>query len=174
PPAGSEIFTETNPPPFILNPVTIQYLNRFLRDVGSFNLGVPGQGNLLGNNIGADEKAAPAVVAGELKPAQDALGRDYNSDGKGIGFNVPSLLGIYALPPYMHNGAAESLAAVVSDVKHRTDDGRLPDRLSSPADQAKVILFLESVDAATAPVFDVGSRPTYSSPIAININDHLI
>ena len=32
----------------------VQYLNRFLRDVGSFNLGVPGQGNPLGNNIGAD------------------------------------------------------------------------------------------------------------------------
>ena len=31
---------------------------RFLRDIGSFNLGVPGQGNPLGNNIGADEKAA--------------------------------------------------------------------------------------------------------------------
>ena len=32
-----------------------QYLNRFLRDIGSFNLGVAGQGNPLGNNIGGDE-----------------------------------------------------------------------------------------------------------------------
>ena len=82
------------------------------------------------NNIGADEVAAPAVVGGVLQAPQDALGRDYNSDGKGIGFNVPSLLGLHALQPYMHNGAAESLAQVVADVKHRTDNGRLPDLLA--------------------------------------------
>ena len=66
--------------------------------------------------------------------AQYALGIDYNSDGRGIGFNVPSLLGLYAVPPFMHNGAAESLAAVVSDVKHRTDNGRRADGLSNPTD----------------------------------------
>jgi YVTN family beta-propeller protein len=174
PPAGSEIFTERNPTNFTGNPVGVQYLNRFLRDIGSFNLGVPGQGNPLAPNIGADEKAAAAVANGTLQAAQDALGRDYNSDGKGIGFNVPSLLGIYSLPPYMHNGAAESLAAVVADVKHRTDDGRLPDLLINPVDQARVVAFLESIDSATVPVFDTGMRPTYSSPIAINATDRLI
>ena len=66
--------------------------------------------------MGAAEKAAPAVANGVLQPAQDALGRDYNADGAGIGFNVPSLLGLHAVPPYLHNGAAESLAAVVADV----------------------------------------------------------
>src|SRR5207248_11548309 len=130
PPAGATISTERTGT-FTGNPVGAQFLDRFLRDVGSFNLGVPGQGNDLGNNIGADEKAAPTVVTNTLVLGQDALGRDYNGDGKGIGFNVPSLLGIYGLPPYLHNGAAESLAAVVADVKHRTDDGRLPDRLSN-------------------------------------------
>ena len=174
PPASAEISIERTGTFAPFNPVGAQYLNRFLRDIGSFNLGVPGQGNLLPPNIGADEKAAPAVANGTLQAAQDALGFDYNNDGKGNGFNVPSLLGIYALPPYMHNGAAESLAAVVGDVKHRTDNGRLADRLSSPADQAKVVQFLESIDAATTPVLDVGTRPTYSSPIAINATDHLI
>ncbi|HXJ55465.1 MAG TPA: beta-propeller fold lactonase family protein, partial [Verrucomicrobiae bacterium] len=174
PPPAGEINTERSPTPFTQNPVGAQYLNRFLRDIGSFNLGVPGQGNPLGNNIGADEKAAATVVNGELQAAQDALGIDYNADRKGIGFNVPSLLGLHALPPYMHNGAAESLAAVVSDVKHRTANGRLPDRLSLPADQAKVAAFLESIDTSTEPVLDIGDRPTYSSPIAININDRLI
>src|SRR5207249_1727986 len=167
PPASSEIFTERTGT-FTGNPVGAQYLNRFLRDIGSFNLGVPGQGNLLGNNIGADEKAAPAVANGTLQAAQDALGRDYNSDGKGVGYNVPSLLGIQALPPYYHNGSAESLAAVVADVKHRTDNGRLPDRLSNAADQTNVVAFLQSINPSTAPVFDVSDRPTYSSPIAIN------
>src|SRR5205823_5387698 len=131
---------------FTANPVGAQYLDRFLRDIGSFNLGVPGQGNPLGNNIGADEKAAPAVANGMLQPAQDALGRDYNSDGRGIGFNVPSLLGLNNLAPYLHNGAAESLAAVVADAHHRTDNGRLPDQLASPTDQALVVKFLETLD----------------------------
>ena len=174
PPATSEFSITERTGTFTGNPVGTQYLNRFLRDIGSFNLGVPGQGNNLGNNIGADEKAAPTVVAGALVVSQDALGRDYNSDGRGIGFNVPSLLGLHALPPYMHNGAAESLAAVVADVNHRTDGGRLPDLLSNAADQAKVVAFVATIDEATAPVLDLSPRPTYSSPIAISPNDKLI
>jgi YVTN family beta-propeller protein len=159
PPAASEIFTERTGT-FTGNPVGAQYLNRFLRDVGSFNLGVPGQGNPLGNNIGADEKAAPTVVTNTFIPGQDALGIDYNNDGRGIGFNVPSLLGLYALPPFMHNGAAESLAAVVSDMKHRTDNGRLPDLLSNPADQSKVVAFLESIDVGTVPFVPIAVSRT--------------
>jgi hypothetical protein len=91
------------------------------------------------------------VVSGVLQPAQDGLGIDYNSDGRGIGFNVPSLLGLFAVPPFYHNGAAESLAAVVSDVKHRTDNGRRPDVLSNTNDQAMVVKFLESIDVHTVP-----------------------
>jgi YVTN family beta-propeller protein len=174
PPAGSELNTERTPPQVTGNPVGAQYLNRFLRDIGSFNLGVPGQGSPFGGNIGADEKAAPAVSGGVVQPAQDALGIDYNGDGKGTGFNVPSLLGAFATPPYYHNGAAESLLDVVSDVNHRTANGRLPDRLSDPLDQLKVFAFIDSIDSATPPVFDVGPRPTYSSPIAVNATDRLI
>jgi YVTN family beta-propeller protein len=174
PPPASELNTERDPMPFSDNPVGAPFLNRFLKDVDSFNVGVPGQGNPLGSDIGADEKAAPGVAGGALQPAQDALGRDYNNDGKGIGFNVPSLLGIVASPPYFHNGAAESLFEVVADVDHRTANGRLPDRLSDPVDQAKVFAFLESIDAAAAPVFQVGPKPTTSSPIAINATDRLI
>ena len=152
PPAAGEGFTTTERTgTFTGNPVGVQYLNRFLRDIGSFNLGVPGQGNPLGNNIGADEKAAPVVANGTQAAAQDALGIEYNNDGRGIGFNVPSLLSLYALPPYMHNGAAESLAAVVADVKHRTDNGGRPDWLSDANDQAKVVAFLETIDQATVP-----------------------
>jgi hypothetical protein len=165
PPVGSEIFTERNPTNFVGNPVGAQYLNRFLRDIGSFNLGVPGQGNPLGNDIGADEKAAPAVVSGVQQAAQDGLGIDYNSDGRGIGFNVPSLLGLQAVPPFMHNGAAESLAAVVSDVKHRTDNGRRPDGLSNTNDQAKVVKFLESVDVHTVPFVPIEVRQSGSNVI---------
>ena len=81
--------------------------------------------------------------------AQDGLGIDFNGDGKGIGFNVPSLLGIYASPPYYHNGACESLACVVGNFKHRTANGRLPDRLGDAPDQAKVVAFLETIGAGT-------------------------
>jgi hypothetical protein len=95
------------------------------------------------------------VVNGALVTAQDGLGIDYNNDGKGIGFNVPSLLGLHALQPYMHNGAAESLAAVVSDLKHRTDNGRIPDGLSNTNDQAKVVKFLESLDLHAVPFVTV-------------------
>jgi YVTN family beta-propeller protein len=151
PPATNEFFITERSGTFMNNPVGVQYLNRFLRDIGSFNLGVPGQGNPLGNNIGADEKAAPTVVTNTLLAAQDALGIDYNNDGRGIGFNVPSLLGLHQVPPFMHNGAAECLAAVVSDVKHRTDNGRMADALSNPADRAKVVAFLESIDLNSIP-----------------------
>jgi YVTN family beta-propeller protein len=162
PPVGSEIFTERNPTNFTGNPVGAQYLNRFLRDIGSFNLGVPGQGNDLGYDVGADEKAAPAVSLGTLQAAQDALGIDYNSDGRGIGFNVPSLLGIATVPPFMHNGAAEDLPTLLSDVKHRTAGGRLPDRLSNPFDQIKLFAFLETIDAKTVPFVPLDVRQSGS------------
>lgn len=138
------------------DPIGTQYLPAFLRDIGSFNLGVPGGGNLLGNNVGADEKASAALtlVNGNLTSGapKDALGRDYNADGKGNGYNVPSLLGLLSLPPYYHNGACESLACVVGNPKHRTVNGTRPDGLVSPADQEKVVAFLESIDATTNPL----------------------
>jgi hypothetical protein len=150
PPAATEVNTERDPAPVFGNPVAAQYLNRFLRNIGSFNAGVAGGDNPIGNNIGSDEKAAPVLAQGALV-AQDALGRDYNADEKGNGFNVPSLLGINAVQPYYHNGACETLACVVGDVKHRTANGTLPDRLANPRQQALVVSFLESLDAQTRP-----------------------
>ena len=133
------------------NPVGTQYLNRFLRDIGSFNIGVEGQGNPLGANIGAiDLTAAP--LAGEVaQPRHGGLGRDYNGDGRGNGFNVPSLLGVYASPPYLHNGACETLACVVSDVRHRTANGAMPDILRDREQQMLLVRFLESITPRTEP-----------------------
>jgi YVTN family beta-propeller protein len=149
---GPEVATEgPTPPPTTGNPVPVQYLSRFLRDVGSFNRGVPGMNNDLGANVGADEKAAAGLVMGVSQPQQDALGIDYNGDGKGNGFNVPSLLGILAVPPFYHNGACETLACVVSDVKHRTANGTRPDGLPGDRERAAVTAFLESIDAKTPP-----------------------
>ncbi len=133
------------------NPVGVQYLDAFLEDVGSFNLGVAGKGNPIGKNVGAPEKAAPTIVAGVSQAPQDALGIDYNGDGKGAGYVPQSLLGTYATPPYYHNGACETLACVVSDVDHRTANGRFGDKLADPEDRQKLVRFLESIGGKTAP-----------------------
>lgn len=151
PPAAGELATETVPPAVFGAPVNAQYLNRFLRDIGSFNLGVPNGGNPIGANIGGAEKATQALTAGIAGAAPDALGTDYNNDGKGIGFNVPSLLGIEAVPPFYHNGACETLDCVVGNVKHRTANGRMPDKLST-RQQDLVADFLKSIDAGTQPL----------------------
>ena len=164
PPAGAQITCEVNlglaaPPgslcltaPVSGDPVTTQYLRRFLEDAGSFDLGVPGKGNGIGNNIGADEKAAAALVAGVSQARKDALGRDYNNDGNGVGYNVQSLLGVHMVQPYMHNGACESLACVVGDVNHRTGNGQFPDLLNTADKRKEVTTFLESIDAQTIPL----------------------
>ena len=152
PPAAADIATETTPPATTGNPVGVQYLSRFLRDIGSFNLGVTGAGNDIGGDVGAVEKATAGLVAGVAQAQQDALGRDYNGDGAGVGYNVPSLLGINAVPPYYHNGACETLACVAGNAKHRTANGRLPDRLRSARAQAQLVAWLQTVTARTPPV----------------------
>jgi hypothetical protein len=122
--------------------VNTQYLPRFLSNINSFNLNVTGSGNVITGTptIGAIEKAATG---------QDALGKDYDGNGVGNGYNVPSLLGIWQLPPYYHNGACETLNCVLANAQHRTANFTVPDRLSNPADQAKVLAFLRSLDAQT-------------------------
>ena len=153
PPAAGEIATETAPAPTFGAPIGAQYLNRFLRDIGSFNLGVPNAGNPIGANVGGAEKASATVnAAGVAAAPLDALGVDYNNDGKGIGYNVPSLLGIEGLPPFYHNGACESLACVVGNVKHRTSNGKVADRLQTKQQQDLVVEFLKSIDATSQPL----------------------
>jgi YVTN family beta-propeller protein len=157
PPAAADVTSELTPPPTAAtvppgtggNPVAVQFLPAFLRNVGTWNVGVAGTGNDLAGNIGAPEKAAPALVNGVAQPAQDALGLDQNGDGKGTGFNVPSVLGLLALPPYFHNGACESLACVLTSVPHRTAANTQPDKLPGDKERAAVTAFLESIDATT-------------------------
>ncbi len=139
PPAASEIATE-NPP--TASVVTTQYFARFLHEVGSFNLNVPGGGNLIAGTpaIGGVEKAADG---------KDALGKDYDGNGKGAGYNIPSLLGAWAQPPYYHNGACETLACVLDDVTHRTANHERPDVLGSPTSRAHLAEFLKTLDDQT-------------------------
>jgi YVTN family beta-propeller protein len=164
PPEGKDITCEVNlaaaaPPgsrclkaPVIGDPTNVQYLNRFLEEVGSFNAGVPGQGNPIGGvEVGADEKAAPVLVGGVSQAPKDALGIDYNDDNRGIGFNPQSLLGIHTVQPYLHNGACETLTCVIADAKHRTGNGRFPDVIDDATERAQLVRFLESIDADTNP-----------------------
>ena len=135
------------------NPVGSQYLNAFLQNIGSFNLGVPGGPNPIGANVGGVEKASAVFnVAGVAQPQQDALGIDYNDDGRGNGFNTPSLLGLNVMPPFYHNGACETLDCVLTNVRHRTANNTRPDVLANPVDQEAVEAFLESIDVKTQPV----------------------
>lgn len=158
PPSPADIFTERTPAPLSGNPVGTQYLNRFLRDAASFNLGVPGGGNEFGGNIGAVEQAAPTVVNGAIAPGPDALGKDYNGDGAGAGYNVPSLLGILAMPPYNHNGAAESVAEILEDPRHWQHGNGDVSLLGDPARRAALAAFIESIDAST-PFFNIAGEP---------------
>jgi YVTN family beta-propeller protein len=152
PPAANTVFTERMPPQVFGNPSGSQYLNAFLQNIGSFNLGVPNAGNPIGRNIGGAEKATATLLNGVAQPQQDALGIDYNADGRGNGFNTPSLLGLNVMPPFYHNGACETFACVLSNARHRTANNTRPDVLANPADQAAVVAFLESIDVKTPPV----------------------
>jgi cytochrome c peroxidase len=122
------------------------YLYRFLTDVGTFDINVSGSENELPGYpaIGGAEKDANGL---------NALGFDYDGDGKGSGYNTPSLLGGHALPPYFHNGACESFACVLASVPHRRaglEDGQ-PDPLDDEAARADLALYLTSIDLSSPP-----------------------
>jgi mono/diheme cytochrome c family protein len=121
--------------------VSISYIADALKDIKSFALGVAGGTNPIGNNIGGIEKSTDN---------KDALGKDHNLDGKGNGFNIPSLLGIWGVQPYYHNGACETLACVLTDVNHRKA-GTGVDVLASQVDRDRVAAFLQSLDQDTLP-----------------------
>ena len=74
-------------------------------------------------------------------------------DGAAAGFSPASLLSISAFPQtFLHNGAANSLSAVLDNVTHRSAGTSGVDTLTSPADRAKLVAFITSIDAAS-PIF---------------------
>jgi len=69
------------------------------------------------------------------------------------GFVPPSLLSIFAFPQtFFHNGAALSLDEVLDNVTHRSAGTAGVDTLSSAADRAKVVAFLNTIDSNSAPI----------------------
>jgi len=96
-------------------------LGRFLHQVGTFD---------------------PANPIERTANNQQALGS--------LGFNPPSLLSIYAFPPYLHNGACATLECVLENEAHRNAGGS--DVLGDPASRAALVQFLISIDTQTEPV----------------------
>jgi CxxC motif-containing protein (DUF1111 family) len=74
------------------------------------------------------------VDVGTFRPQSGPLGAE--------GFKVPTLLGLHGSAPYLHDGSAPDLFAVLANPVHA---GQL-----DPADGHDLVAFLLSVDAGTA------------------------
>ena len=69
------------------------------------------------------------------------------------GFVPPSVLSIHAFRgTFFHGGIAPSLDAVMNNVTHRSAGTGGVDTLTNPADRAKIVRFLLSIDAGTVPI----------------------
>ena len=69
------------------------------------------------------------------------------------GFVPPSVLSIHAFTgTFFHGGGAISIDEVLNNVTHRSAGTGGVDTLTNPADRAKVVRFLLSIDAATVPI----------------------
>ncbi|OLC33035.1 MAG: hypothetical protein AUH28_11235 [Acidobacteria bacterium 13_1_40CM_56_16] len=111
------------PPPAAAAIVRAQLIDQ-LRPVGTFD---PSATNEVRQNL-----AAPP------------LGAD--------GFSPASLLSLFAFPQtFFHNGAANSLSAVLDNVTHRSAGTGGVDTLANPADRQKLVQFLSSIDSGTVP-----------------------
>jgi hypothetical protein len=118
------------PPPAATEVVDAQ-LVRFLCRVGTFDPSLFTDG--ISNEIRANNAA--------------------NVQARGIlGFNVPSLISVFASAPYLHSGAAATLGAVLENVTHRTA-GRMDglDVLTRAQDRRRLARFLASIDRDTKP-----------------------
>jgi hypothetical protein len=91
-------------------------------------------------------------VVGTFDPANPLEKNANNQNALGqLGFNPPSLLSIYAFPPYFHDGSCLTLACVLENQIHR-DAGGVTGALDDPANRAALLQFLISIDAATEPI----------------------
>jgi YVTN family beta-propeller protein len=117
-------------PPPAATEITAGQLNRFLCKVGTFD----------------------AAQANELKGG--GVAGQANTDGANgvLGFNIPSLLSVFAGGPFLHSGAARTLDDVLANVQHRSLGTQGVDTLTNAADRAKVAKFVASIDAGT-PIF---------------------
>jgi hypothetical protein len=102
----------------------------FLEDIGTFNAADPIELRGTGGAIG-----------------QTALG--------GLGFNVPSLLGVGYHAPYLHNGGAQTLDQVFA--LHGLGDGTIESTLSA-ANRENLVVFLNTIDGSTGQLRSEGDN----------------
>jgi YVTN family beta-propeller protein len=95
------------------------------------------------NNVGTFDPAAFNEVR--------SVGTTVVTANGALGFNVPSLLSVFAGVPYLHSGSATTLDEVLQNVTHRSAGTGGVDTLTSAADRARVVKFLQSIDAASTP-----------------------
>lgn len=114
------------PPP--ATDITAGQLNRFLCKAGTFD----------------------AALANELKGG--GVAGQVNGDGSNgvLGFNIPSLLSVFAAAPYFHSGSAQTLDDVLANVTHRSLGKAGIDTLVNAADRVRLAKFLASIDGSTA------------------------
>jgi YVTN family beta-propeller protein len=74
------------------------------------------------------------------------------------GFNIPSLMSVFASPPYLHSGAAPTLDVVLENVTHRSAGSGGVDTLANASDRQAVVRFLKSIDRSTK-AFPPGTPP---------------
>jgi hypothetical protein len=118
-------------------------LVRFLCRVGTFDA------NLFADGVSNEIRGAPSLT--------NVLARGI------LGFSTPSLISVFASPPYLHNGAAPTLDAVLENVAHRSAGSGGVDTLANPADRSVLLRFLKSIDRGTEP-FAQGTPPARLPP----------
>jgi len=110
----------------------------------------PPAANLISNGqvIGVLRKVGtfdPAVKTEVRQNAAAPLGAD--------GYAPASLLSIFAFPrTFLHNGAADSIDAVLNNVEHRAA-GSAVDLLDDPDKRRQLVKFILSIDGATPPIY---------------------
>ena len=89
-------------------------------------------------NIGTFDPMNPLEIRGAGAAGTTAVG--------GLGFNVPSLLGVSYHAPYLHNGAAQTLEDLFD--QHPLGAGTIATALAQ-VDQRDLLAFLRSIDGKT-------------------------
>lgn len=116
------------------------------------NFTPPPAPELLDTTEGIAQLFESLTDVGTFIATQDNQIRQNGQPALGVkGFVAPSLLGVGALGPYLHDGSALTLGAVLDNVTHRSAGTPGTDHLANAADRADLVNFLRSIDASTAP-----------------------
>jgi YVTN family beta-propeller protein len=100
------------------------------------------------NRIIFDPNAFNEIIAGIANAGQANV-----NGAKGVlGFNIPSLVSVFASAPYLHSGACPDLECVLENVTHRAAGTSGVDTLHAPGQRKKLVKFLKSIDLATPPL----------------------